>query len=296
MEKKEDYILTKEVQYLMMHVLLLRMRLNQPIVLFFQAPKTTEEWCALATQFEERWQFPNCLGAIDGKHIAITQPYGSGSFFFNYKKFHSMVLLGICNANYEFIYVHFGTNGRISDGGVIENTEFYKKLKSRQLNIPPKSQRNHLPFVFVADEAFALRPDLLKPFNVKVLDDRKRIFNYRLSRARRIIENAFGILVNRFGVLDSTFKMSLGSIEDVVLACCVLHNFLRKNIPNNYTPPGSIDVEDEDHSIQEGLRENLTGIALSSSKNASENAKESRELFTEFFNTVGSVSWQNRFL
>ena len=62
---------------------------------------------------------------MDGKHVRIIPPAGSGSFFFNYKGYHSIVLLGIVNANYEFILVDFGVNGRVSDGGVLEYTEFF---------------------------------------------------------------------------------------------------------------------------------------------------------------------------
>ncbi|CAH1970393.1 unnamed protein product [Acanthoscelides obtectus] len=62
-------------------------------------PKCQEDWKEIADLFEARWNFPHCLGAIDGKHIDIIPPAGSGSEFFNYKGRHSMVLLGIANIN-----------------------------------------------------------------------------------------------------------------------------------------------------------------------------------------------------
>ena len=52
--------------------------------------------------FEQRWNFPNCVGAIDGKHVVIQAPAKSGSVFFNYKKQSSIVLLGICEIDYNF--------------------------------------------------------------------------------------------------------------------------------------------------------------------------------------------------
>lgn len=48
-------------------------------------PPTEEEWMEKAEHFWKRWQFPNCLGAVDGKHIAITCPPNFGSVYFNYK-------------------------------------------------------------------------------------------------------------------------------------------------------------------------------------------------------------------
>ena len=68
--------------------------------------------------------FPHCLGAMGGKHIEIIPPADSGSQFYNYKHRHSMLLLGIVDARYRFILADFGINGRISDGGVLQNTFF----------------------------------------------------------------------------------------------------------------------------------------------------------------------------
>lgn len=74
---------------------------------------------------------------MDGKHVAIIPPHDAGSFFFSYKEFHSLVLPAVVNAKYEFIMLDFGTNGRISDGGVIENTKFGERFNSNSLQIPP---------------------------------------------------------------------------------------------------------------------------------------------------------------
>ncbi|XP_068242251.1 uncharacterized protein [Palaemon carinicauda] len=97
-----------------------------------------------------------------------------------------------------------GTNGRVSDGEVIENTEFGKRLSNGRLNIPddatPVNSNCILPYVFVGDEAFAPRPNFMKPYPQKDLNAENRIFNYRLSRARREVENVFGIMASRFRV------------------------------------------------------------------------------------------------
>lgn len=155
----------------------------------FQFPRNEDEWKAVANDFEHLWNFPHCLGAVDGKHVEITKPPGSGSYYFNYKGFFSIIMLAIVNANYEFIMVDVGKNGRISDGGAIKETLFYQKLLKNQLQIPPDSDPPNnslsLPFVFVGDDAFALLKNFMKPYARQNLTDEKRIFNYRLSRARR---------------------------------------------------------------------------------------------------------------
>ncbi|XP_026482640.1 uncharacterized protein LOC113390281 [Ctenocephalides felis] len=85
-------------------------------------PQTEEDWKKTAKEFEQRWNFPHCLGAIDGKHIDIIPPSEIGSYYCNYKCRHSVVLLAIINANYQFIMCDLGVNGRKSDGGVLQTT------------------------------------------------------------------------------------------------------------------------------------------------------------------------------
>jgi hypothetical protein len=118
------------------------------------------------------------------ENVQITPSQGSGSYFWTYKSLNSLVLMAIVNANYEFIYCDTGTNGQVLDGGVIENTAFYKLLNVN-LNLPspnkPEGATNKLPCVFVVDEAFALHKDFLKPFSQRELINEQRIYNYHLS-------------------------------------------------------------------------------------------------------------------
>nr|CAI5847706.1 unnamed protein product [Callosobruchus analis] len=227
-------------------------------------PKSEAEW------------IPNCLGAVDGKHIRIRPPSGSGAYYYNYKQFHSIVLMGIANSNYEFIMFDVGTNGRVSDGGVINNTCFYKALVEGQLKIPAVNEHNNLPYVFIGDEAFALRKDFLKPYNERELNPERSNYNKRLSRARRIIENVFGILANRFRIYHTEIGISVESIETVVMATCVLHNYLRKKNPNRYMEI-SADEEDKARDVLPSLQRGF------GSRRFPEDAKQVRELFLQYF-------------
>ncbi|XP_023718189.1 uncharacterized protein LOC111870281 [Cryptotermes secundus] len=58
---------------------------------YCKCPTSQEEWKKVAKDFEVRWQFPNCIGAMNGKRVAITPPPGAGAFFFNYKSFQSQL-------------------------------------------------------------------------------------------------------------------------------------------------------------------------------------------------------------
>nr|XP_020448916.1 protein ALP1-like [Monopterus albus] len=167
-------------------------------------PSPTEEmWLNTARRFEGRWNFPHCIGALDGKHIVIQAPSNSGSQFFNYKGTFSIVLLALVDADYKFLAVDVGGFGSNSDGGIFANSRLGKALQSGDLHVPSASpllaapDLGPVPYVVVADEAFPMKPYLLQPYPGRRLQEDLRVFNYRLSRARQVVENAFGILTQR---------------------------------------------------------------------------------------------------
>ncbi|KAK4886556.1 hypothetical protein RN001_002827 [Aquatica leii] len=264
---------------------------------YMKFPTSEQEWYAVANHFQERWDFPHCLGAVDGKHIRITCSPQSGSYFYNYKGFFSIVLLAIVSANYEFLMVNVGTNGRVSDGGVIENTSFYNKLVDDKLNIPAASEihgsNKKIPFVFIGDEAFALRPNFLKPYSQKKLNYSRKIFNLRLSRGRNVVENAFGILASRFRIFRTEINMKLQNIERVTLACCTLHNFLRSKCGETYISLNSDSYDGVAQNHSDEVEPTFIPLQRGHNRHAREEAKEVRDEFLQYFLNEGQVSWQH---
>lgn len=137
-------------------------------------------------------------------------------------------------------------NGCISNGGVLKHTKFYNKL-SLDLNLPPScllpGTNTLAPFVFLGDGEFAINKHLMKPFPQKNLTHNKEIFNYRLSCARRVGENAFGILSSRIRVFKKAIMVDIKNTDAIVLASCALHNFLRKK-SKGYITNNCIDHKD----------------------------------------------------
>lgn len=123
-------------------------------------PQEADLWYQIADEFNNKWQFPFCIGSMDGKHVSIQKPPKSGSEFINYKGFFSIVLLAIVDANYRFIIAEVGCNGRLSDGGVWLRSEIYKLFNDPQnrLNIPTG-------FCLVADNAFPLEVNIMTPYS-----------------------------------------------------------------------------------------------------------------------------------
>lgn len=79
---------------------------------YMKCPSTEDEWLKIALDFQKKWNFPNCIGAIDGKHCKIKAPPKSGTTFHNYKGYFSLVLMAIVDANYRFIWVDIGDFGK----------------------------------------------------------------------------------------------------------------------------------------------------------------------------------------
>ncbi|XP_013187794.2 uncharacterized protein LOC106132806 [Amyelois transitella] len=273
-----------------------------------KVPATANEWKAKARSFENIWNFPHCVGSIDGKHVLIQAPSNSGSDYFNYKEQFSIVLLGIVDANYNFIYANCGAKEKSSDSGVFQETAFYKALADNQLNWPTpdpiRQDGPNMPYVLVGDSAFALTENMMKPYpGNHDVGTTRRIFNYRLSRARRIVENVFGILGVVFRIFRTPITILPCNAELVVMACIYLHNFLRRNSQSRslYNPHGTFDSENVDHDILEGSWRREAGSVNMSNLNAMgrrypESAMEIRNKFAEYFmSEEGRVPWQNNF-
>lgn len=214
-------------------------------------PSSEEEWLRISEEFERQWDFPHALAAMDGKHIMLQAPFHSGTEFYNYKTFFSIVMLALVDANYNFLYVDVGSPGRISDGGVFKNTQLYLKLENQQLNIPPPQilqipYAMKIPYFILADQAFELNNYIMKPFQgTPPSGSQERVFNYRLSRDRRVVENVFGIVSSVFRVLRKPIIMQPEKAKMIVLTVAYLHNFMRKRsaTQRNYTPLGTFDEE-----------------------------------------------------
>ena len=155
--------------------------------------------------------------------------------YYNYKGFYSVVLLALIDADYKFIWADLGGLGSSSDAQMYNNCELKEYVEGDNIGFPRPdplpNDTQDVPYYFIGDDAFALRETKMKPYGLRGLDDNHRIFNYRLSRARRVVENAFGILANRFQVMLGTMQHLPENVKLVTKTCICLHNLMRIRYP-----------------------------------------------------------------
>lgn len=260
-------------------------------------PSSAQEWLDIERGF--RTKFPHCVGAIDGKHIVLQCPVGSASEYYNYKNTFSIVLMALVDSNYRFIFADIGSQGRISDGGVFRNSLLWQKVSSNNLNLPTPSplpgSDKHLPYVFIADGAFALDTHIMKPYpGNHTTVSQKRIFNQRLSSARVVVENVFGILSSKFRIFRKPILLDPNKASVVTMSCILLHNFLRNSETSCtlYTPVCTMDIFDDNGILVQpgswrnevhnnGALQRLDQIP----RRGTLNATQIREEFTSYFCT-----------
>ena len=228
---------------------------------YLSTPTSPQEWKKISEDFFSVWNFPHCIRAGNGKHVVIDCSKNSGSNFFNYKGTFSIVLLAYGDANYCFTAVDVGHYGKSNDSGVFTNSCISKAFEGNSFGIPEAEHVqgcvDKLPYVTVVGEGLPLKPYQMRPYPGKTLSEERKIFNYRLSRARRIIENIFGILAARWRIFRRPIRGDVSTVEKIVLACVCLHNYLRLTDNACYSPNGFIDGEDSLGVIKSGDRRKI---------------------------------------
>ncbi|KAK0410369.1 hypothetical protein QR680_005093 [Steinernema hermaphroditum] len=229
-----------------------------------------QEWRDIARGFEERWSFPHVLGCIDGKHIKLKKPAKSGSNYFNRKKDFSTVLLAVADSRYKFIYYDLGEFGHNHDSTIFQNSSLGVALSNKELDLPEDASRpdstRFVPYFFLGDGEAT---------------DYQETFNYRLSHARRVIENAFGILCSRWRILLKHIETDVVTSDWIVRCTLHLHNFLSDEEPF-----------DERTIIAEMCPLDEAAMRRVNANRSSEEALQIRNTLADYFINEGSVPWQ----
>ena len=184
---------------------------------YINAPQSADNWLAISKQFVAKWNLPYVIGALDCKHIRVRSPDNTGSLYYNYKGFFSMVFLAVCDANYCFTMFDMGQYGSNNDSGVLNSSEMGKKLEQCALNIPCATTLNGclydpLPYFLIVDEIFPLKTYLMRPCPGSALTEKKSVY-YRYARACRVIENCCGILAARWRIFNTPINAKPENVQ-----------------------------------------------------------------------------------
>ena len=176
--------------------------------------------------FEHKWGFPQTVGAIDGTHIPIIRPLDSASDYYNRKNYYSMLMQAVVDFRGLFMDVNIGWPGKVHDARVFVNSSFFQKANTGSLFPDWKRTMGSVdvPLVVLGDPAYPLLPWLMKPYldNVNITAQ-ERNFNYRQSRARMVVENAFGRLKGRWRCLLVTVMCPMSPTLLGHVWCCITY-------------------------------------------------------------------------
>ena len=178
--------------------------------------------------FEDKWGYPQCVGAIDGSHIPIAAPELNHTDYYNRKGWYSMLLQAVVDQDYLFRDICVGWAGSVHDARVFVNSLIYKRITEDGLLSDAQSRTlggKEVPACIIGDSAYPINTWLMKPFaDTSSLSPQQKHFNYRLSRARTVVEIAFARLKARWRRLLKRNDMHTEHIPTVISACCILHN------------------------------------------------------------------------
>ena len=190
----------------------------------FLATPCQEELIRQADLFERGRGIPMCVGARDGSHIPIRGSYGQRKLLWCFKGFYSLVLQIVAGADYKILTATMGHAGNSHDSTIMRKHSFWK---NREQIFPQGSRVIEgvtIKYFEIGDSAFPLTTRSMKPFTHNKLTDAQAYYNYRLSSARMVVEQTFGLLKGRFRILLFTNESSITTVNVITIACCILHN------------------------------------------------------------------------
>ena len=193
---------------------------------YIQFP-TGDKLNELVDTFKGKWGVPQCVGAIDGSHIPVASPAMNHTDYYNRKGWYSIILQGVVDHFYRFMNINGGWPGSVHDARVFSHSKIYKRMNDGSL-LPNQTitvNRVNIPLYLIGDSAYPLMEWLMKPFTHGTdLTAQQKTYNYRISKARIVVENAYERLKGRWHRLMKKNDMSIENILTVITtsARCIL--------------------------------------------------------------------------
>ncbi|XP_064096927.1 uncharacterized protein LOC135208549 [Macrobrachium nipponense] len=161
--------------------------------------------------------------------------------------------MALSNAKYRFLFIDVTAEGGAGDGGTWQKCNLARAITNNRARLPQDrnlpNDDEPIPFHIVTDDAFALKSWMMKPYSHQSQGPTERLYSYILSRARRVVENAFGLLQTRWRVFRTTLQQDVQVCKKITLCACVMHNLVLQRYPCAST---DVDHEDQHHNVVPG--------------------------------------------
>nr|XP_043623696.1 protein ALP1-like [Erigeron canadensis] len=204
----------------------------------------------LENSTDHRWKwFKNCLGALDGTYIQCLVPLGERPRYRTRKGDIATNVLGVCSQDMQFIFVLLGWEGSAADGRVL-----------RDALDRPNGLKVARPGYYLVDAGYTNGEGFLAPYRGQRyhLNDwrdgyqpttPKEFYNMKHSSARNVIERCFGLLKGRWKILKDNSFYPIDTKIRIIMACCLLYNFIRQEIEED---PQEMENDDVDEGTGDG--------------------------------------------
>lgn len=248
---------------------------------------TKNKRLSVAEKYFDKWNFPNCLGGIDGKLLNVQRTVVQNNFK---KKLTLQFMMQIvADADNKIISSHLYYSGNSSAGASFIQSPLYSLMESydpeipEPISLPLTTDDIQVPYVFLGNEEFPLLPHLMRPYtDAKHISDEERIFNYRLNRALHCVEKTLTMMLSKWRLLSETLDEEETNPIKILKTICLLHNLLMEREINVSYVNGGV----------EGLRTEMPRFTTMHST-FSDEAFDIREIYRDYFSGDGSLTWQD---
>ena len=196
---------------------------------------TGESLKTVGEGFQSTWNIPQCAGSMDGTHLPVTPLAMNNTDYYNCKGWYSIITQAVVDYHGLFRDLCIGWPGSVHNARVLSNSTLYTKVTNGELlqGDVLLVRGGNIPVYLIKDSAYPLLSWLIKPFpHCSPLSRQQKTYNYRISRARVVVEMAFRWLKVRWRSLGKKIDKFVGNVPNVILACCMLHNICDRACEN----------------------------------------------------------------
>jgi len=178
-----------------------------------------------------------CISCLDGLVVKIITPSKKEcrkqKSCWNRKGVEALLLLAACDADCIFTWGSMKTVGSTYDISAYYHTTLFNAIDNNELC---------KDFYLFGDDAFKAAEQILTPYPPDKngeLTVKQDAFNFWQSNSRITIECAFGMMVNKWAVLQQPLRGKFSRHKDTIQACMILHNLC-----TNHRIQGGLSEED----------------------------------------------------